>query len=463
MTRDYDAFLRAKALKSPSASVPHGDTHPALFAYQAAIVRWALAKGRAALFCGTGSGKTFMQLEWARHVALTGGRVLLLAPLAVAHQTVAEADRFGISAVYAKTPADAGDCPIVVTNYERLAAFLPWSGVGVVLDESSILKAYDGKTRMLIIDAFKDTPYRLACTATPAPNDYMELGNHAQFLGVMTREEMLSMFFTHDGGDTSKWRLKGHAEREYWRWVCGWALLMRRPSDIGFSDAGFELPPLRFHEHVVRSTSSEEAHKRGLLFDLEARTLSERRDARRASLDARVKLAADIVASKPGVPWLVWCGLNAEGDALEAAIPNSAQVAGADEAEDKIERMLAFARGELRCLVSKSSIFGFGVNLQACADMVFVGLSDSFEEMFQSVRRCWRYGQKNEVTVHVVIGEAEGAVLRNIQRKESDFEKMADEMVKNMIGFQDVRATVRDTSDYKAKAAKVPAWLGGAR
>lgn len=462
--RDYGEFLKAKALTTPSASIPHGELHPSLFPQQRAIVEWALAKGRAALFCGTGFGKTLMQLEWARHVTIaTGGRVLVLAPLAVAHQTVAEAKRFGIEAVYARTPEEIGDSKIAVTNYERLEKFIDCAWAGVVPDESSILKSMDGRTRTVMIESFKDTPFKLPCTATPAPNDFMELGNHSEFLGVMSRSEMLATFFTHDGGDTAKWRLKGHAERVFWQWLCGWSVLVRRPSDIGFPDAGFELPPLHMHEHVVRTTSVEVAHKRGLLFDLEAQTLSDRRDARRASTPERVRLAAEIVASKPDVPWLVWCGLNAEGDALEQAIPGAIQIAGADDVEEKIERMMQFARGELHCLVTKASIFGAGVNLQTCANMVFVGLSDSFEEIFQAVRRCWRFGQKNPVNVHIVISEAEGAVLRNIQRKEKDFDRMAEEMVKNMAELQGVRATVNQRSTYApAVPFSAPQWLSGA-
>lgn len=460
MSRSYDEFLRAKALSSPSAHIEHGDMHPDLFEYQASIVRWALAKGRAAIFADCGLGKTLMQLAWA-HEVTKQGQVLLLAPLAVAHQTVAEASRFGIDATYARNPSEAGDCKIVVTNYERLESFLPWCGAGVVLDESSILKAYDGKTRTMIIEAFSRTPYRLACTATPAPNDFMELGNHSQFLGVMTREEMLAMFFTHDGGDTAKWRLKGHAEREFWRWVCGWSVMVRKPSDLGFSDDGFTLPPLSLHEHVVRSTSSADAFKRGLLFDLEAQTLQERRDARRASMPARVRLASDIVAQRPDESWLVWCNLNAEGDALTAAIDGAVQVAGADDNDAKSERMLSFARGDTRVMVSKPSICGFGMNFQACSNVVFVGLSDSYEELYQAVRRCWRFGQKRAVDVHLVIGEAEGAVLKNIQRKEADAKRLAEEMVKNMIGMQDARATVRDSAAYHHDPIVLPDWLRG--
>ncbi len=453
----YDDFLRAKALRTPSVGFDPGFQRGALFPFQRAIVAWALKKGRAAVFADCGLGKTFMQLDWAEKVAThAGGQVLLLAPLAVAHQTVREAERFGIKAAYATAPGDT-DAPIVVTNYERLQAFLPWDGAGVVLDESSILKAYDGKTRTLIIESFKDTPYRLECTATPAPNDYMEIGNHAQFLGVMSREEMLAMFFTHDGGDTQTWRLKGHARAEFWRWVCEWSVMVRKPSDLGFSDHGFDLPPLRWHEHVVKHTD-EHARARGLLFNMEARTLEERREARKASLAERVERVAELVAAEPHRSWLLWCNLNAEGDALEAAIPGAVQVAGSDDDDVKTARMLAFAEGSARVLVSKPSIAGWGMNWQHCDRVAFVGLSDSFEELYQAVRRCWRFGQRNEVHAHIVIGEAEGATLANIKRKEQDAAAMAAEMVKNMSGIQGAAATERTVADYKTAKSTGGGW-----
>jgi DNA modification methylase len=448
----YSQFIAGKSLNTPSAPIPHGEIAGPLFPFQRRIVTWALDKGRAAIFADCGMGKTLMQLTWAAHC----DRTLLLAPLAVAHQTVAEAKRFGIDAEYARDPSEAKS-RIVVTNYERLEKFLPWSGDAVVLDESSILKAYDGKTRTMIIDAFSRTPHRLACTATPAPNDFMELGNHAQFLGVMTREEMLAMYFTHDGGDTSKWRLKGHAEHDFWRWICGWAVTVRKPSDIGFSDDGFVLPELRFHEHVVKS-DAKTAFDRGLLFDLEAKTLQERRAARKGSLSSRVKIAADIVSARPDEPWLVWCNLNDEGDALESSIPGAVQVAGSDDIETKTQRLGDFTSGAARVLVSKPSIAGWGMNWQHCRNVVFVGLSDSFEELYQAVRRCWRFGQKRDVNVHVVIGEAEGAVLRNIQRKEADAQRLGEEMVRHMSDLQKAEATERDSATYERSTSSANGW-----
>lgn len=461
---DYEQFIASKFSWSKNVGIDasHESLPSGLFPFQRDVVRWALARGRAALFEDCGMGKSFQQLAWASIVAsASSGRVLIVAPLAVALQTVREGERFGIACEYAKSPDDATDgASIIVTNYERLEKFLPWTGVGVVLDESSILKAYDGKTRSLIISAFKDTPFRLACTATPAPNDYMELGNHAEFLGVMRREEMLATYFTHDGGDTAKWRLKGHAERLFWQWVCSWAVMLRKPSDLGHDDGAFTLPPLEFHQHVV-TVDHRTAYQSGTLFKLEANTLKERRDARRASINERVTLAAEIVAKEPNESFLIWCNLNSEGDALEDAIPGAVQVSGADDVDIKTKCAIDFAEGRIRVLISKPSIFGFGLNFQSCARVLFVGLSDSYEDLYQAVRRCWRFGQKRPVDCHLIISELEGAVLSNIRRKESDAERMAVEMVANMASLQTVTSQTR--SRYlPSTSLATPSWMGSA-
>lgn len=461
---NYQEFIDSKshATKPVGINVHPNNLHDGLFPFQRDVVRWALARGRAALFEDCGMGKSIQQLVWADVVSrLSHGQVLILAPLAVALQTVREGARFGIACQYAKTPADVAiDARIVITNYERLEAFLPWAGVGVVIDESSILKAYDGKTRSLIIGAFKNTPFRLACTATPAPNDYMELGNHAEFLGIMRREEMLATYFTHDGGDTAKWRLKGHAEKLFWQWVCSWAVMLRKPSDLGHDDGAFKLPPLEFHQHVV-GVDHRTAHQSGALFKLEANTLQERRDARRASISERVRLAAEVVEREPSESFLIWCNLNSEGDALASAIPGAVQVAGADDVDVKTQRALDFAEGRTRVLISKPSIFGFGLNFQACARVIFVGLSDSYEELYQAVRRCWRFGQNRPVDCHIIISELEGAVLANIRRKEADAERMATEMVQNMSSLQTATTSIR--SHYlPAASITTPSWLRSA-
>lgn len=426
---DYAEFLTNKRITVAPSGFDAGPLNPMLFQFQHDITHWSLRRGKAAIFADCGTGKTPMQLVWAEQVARRMNKpVIILAPLAVSHQTVREAQKFGIEASVAITSADIKSAGIYVTNYEKLHHFDPLMFGGVVLDESSILKSYSGATRNALVESFAATPMRLCATATPAPNDYMELGNHSEFLSVLTRTEMLSTFFVHDGGDTSKWRLKGHAEDEHWKWVCGWAVMLRKPSDLGYSDDGFALPPLNLVHHVVKSNKQPD----GFLFTVEANTLTERRSARRDSLRERVEMAAEIVATKPNEPWMVWCDLNAEADLAEQLIPDALQVSGSQKDEVKEERMLGFAAGDLRVLVSKPSIAGYGMNWQHCANVVYVGLSDSYEKFYQSIRRFWRFGQRQQVNCHVVTAEAEGAVVRNIERKEADAMNMAREMVKHM-------------------------------
>ncbi len=424
----YQEFLAGKRKVHASQGVEYPDPHHELFDWQADVVRWALRKGRAAIFADCGLGKTFQQLEWAARVP---GDVLLLAPLAVGHQTESEAARFGIDAKVSRDGRRSAK--VTIANYERLHLFDPGQFAGVVLDESSILKSMDGATKNRLISAFSATPYRLACTATPAPNDHMELGNHAAFLGVSTMAEMLATYFCHDGGETSVWRLKGHAVADFWSWVASWAVMIRRPSDIGHDDAGYELPPLDIRVHEVQSGIVRE----GELFGMPVLALDEQRKARRATLAARVACAADIANSADGQV-LVWCELNDESDALESAIAGSISVSGADTDEAKSSRMLDFARGDARCLVTKPKIAGFGMNWQGCAEMVFVGLSHSYEQFYQAVRRCWRFGQTRPVVVHIVTSDAERAILENIQDKQA----AADDMAARMVGM--MQGTMRE-------------------
>jgi hypothetical protein len=419
--------------------------------FQRDITRWALRRGRACVFADCGLGKTLIQLEYARHVP---GRVLILAPLAVSGQTVREAEKFGIAGVkYIR--ADDGQTPIVVTNYEMLDRFRPEDFAGVVLDESSILKSYDGAFRKQVIESFASTPFRLACTATPAPNDLMELTNHAEFVGAMTRAEMLAMFFVHDGGDTAKWRLKGHAESDFWKWVASWAVMLRRPSDLGYPDNGFVLPPCRV-EQITVSVDSDGLH----LFPMHANTLSERLAARRSSVTDRVAAAAKIVIASDE-QFLVWCNLNTESAALAAAIPGAVEVKGSDSADHKESSALLFQRGEIRVLVSKPSIFGWGMNWQNCHNAVFVGLSDSWEQYYQAVRRIWRFGQQHEVNVYIVTAETEGAVVANINRKERDAARMAEGMVEHMKDLNSATihgGTMRSTAEYARDVAEGDGW-----
>jgi DNA modification methylase len=426
----YRNFLASKKA-APVASgfvVDASSLNPYLFDWQAQVVRWALRKGRAALFEDCGLGKTLQQLEWSFQVCKhTGGNVLILAPLSVADQTRSEADKFGIAAAVCRSQADIVP-GINITNYEMLAHFEPDSFVGVVLDESSILKSYDGKTRKQITYAFAKTPYRLACSATPAPNDHMELGTHAEFLGAMTRVEMLSMFFVHDGGNTSKWRLKGHAEKVFWRdFVCSWAVCIRKPGDIGYSDEGYILPELIRHEHVVELSQNIG----GLLFTPDRLTLAERRDVRRISIDARVAKCAALVNGSTE-QWIVWCDLNDESTALAKAIPDAVEVSGPDTVAHKRQTALDFIAGKIRVVVTKGSIWGFGMNLQNCWNLAKVGLSDSFEKVYQIDRRCWRFGQTHAVNAHLIVSDGDGPVVRNIAAKETEFHKMIEGMVGHM-------------------------------
>jgi len=331
----------------------------------------------------------------------------------------------------------------------------------LLVHNSSILKSYDGKTRTQIVESFRHTPYKLACTATPAPNDHEELGNHAEFLGVMSRTEMLASFFCHDGGETQVWRLKGHAEGIFWAWVASWAVSLRSPADLGYEAAGFALPGLVMHRHLLPLDGFSNA--RGLLFETgDGFGLSERREARRASLAARVAKVAALVAAEPSEPWLIWCGLNAEGDAITKAIADAVQVAGADSAEDKTARMLGFSDGAVRVLVTKAGIAGFGMNWQHCARMIFAGMDDSYESFYQAVRRCYRFGQTREVQVHIVASEPEGIVIDNVLRKEREHMKMLGAMAEHarQVQIANVRGAQRETDPYRPSVKMtLPAWI----
>lgn len=456
---DYAEFLASKQTLVKSSGFVPDQLSPMLFEFQRDIDRWSLERGRTAIFADCGLGKTPMQLQWAESVVRALDRpVLILAPLAVSKQTEREGKKFGIPVTVAASDMDVRKHGIYVTNYEKLQHFDPSRFGGVVLDESSILKSFTGATRNLLIQKFHSTPMKLCCTATPAPNDFMELGNHSEFLGVLTRTEMLSTFFVHDGGGTAKWRLKGHAEEEYWKWLCQWAVMIRKPSDLGYSDEGFELPPLNLHHHVVRSNAKPD----GFLFQVEAQSLIERRQVRRGSLRERVEKCAEIVASEPNEPWLVWCDLNDEGNLLTEMIPDAVQVAGADKSEDKESRMLGFSDGSIRVLVSKAKIAGWGMNWQHCPNIVYAGLSDSYEAFYQTVRRCWRFGQTKEVNCYIVTSDAEGAVVRNIERKEKDAMRMAREMVKHMSVYNTEaihRQTVRTADVYQTRVESGDGWV----
>jgi superfamily II DNA or RNA helicase len=457
MTEEYEAWIAGRSDVRTFVGIDHGPIGDHLFGHQRDLVAWALRRGRAAIFADTGLGKTAMQVEWARHIVASGGRVLILAPLAVAEQTVREAARFGVAAAYRRR--DEGDA-VTVANYEMLEHFDPSAFAGVVLDESSILKSYTGSTRTAIIEAFRDTPYRLACTATPAPNDFTELGNHAEFLGVKSRVEMLAEYFVHDGGSTQDWRVKGHAVVPFWRWVASWGAVIRMPSDLGYSDDGFTLPPLRMHEHVVRM-GHEDAHAAGLLFAAQAVSLQDQRAVRRGTTDTRAQIVAEVAGAHDGSV-IVWCELNAEADAVTAAIPGAVQVAGADSIERKVDVLTRFAAGDVRVLVTKPSIAGFGMNWQHCHKMIFAGVSHSYEQTYQAIRRCWRFGQRSPVDVHMVRADTEQAVVENYRRKEADAARMSAEMSAHVreVVVANVRGGGREWNPYNpSKPAEIPSWL----
>jgi hypothetical protein len=424
-----------------------------LFDYQQHLVEWACRKGRAAIFADCGMGKTPMQLVWAQNVVKeTGKPVLIATPLAVSYQTVAEANRFGIEA----ERSSDGSIPavITVTNYERLHRFDQSKFGGMVCDESSILKNFDGSTKALVTEFMRLLPYRLLCTATAAPNDYHELGTSSEALGYLGYQDMLSRFFKEDvikdylGWGRKAYRFRGHAEEPFWRWVCSWARACRKPSDLGYDDGKLTLPPLREHEVVVQSSKT----RPGMLFSLPAGTLQEQRQERRITLEDRCESASEIVEQNDG-PSVIWCHLNDEADMLEKSIKDCRQVSGSQSEEEKEELLLAFQGGQLKRLVTKPKIGCFGLNWQHCNNVVTFA-SHSWEQYYQAVRRCWRFGQQSPVDVHVIATEGEIGVLANLRRKSDAAERMFESLVRHM---GDALAV-----DHKRKFSqeeRVPSWL----
>lgn len=450
---DYKAFLENKTVvsKDTGFTIKREDLNSNLFEYQKDIVVWSLKKGKSAIFADCGLGKSLMQLEWSNKVhEKTNGPILILAPLAVTEQTYREGIKFRINSKVVECQEDIIN-GINITNYEKLDKFDTSVFKGIVLDESSILKSFTGKVRNQIIDNFKNTPYKLACTATPAPNDYMELGNHSEFLGVMSRSEMLAMYFVHDGGDTSKWRLKGHATDVFWQWMSSWAVVITNPKDLDYEVDGYDLPELKINEIVVGGNEPV----------VEKLTLTQRRQVRKESLNERCRAAADLV-NNSDENWLVWCNLNDESKLLHELINESVEVKGSDKAKHKTESSISFASGDIKCLVSKPLIFGMGLNFQKCHNMIFVGLSDSYEQYYQAVRRCWRFGQEHEVNVYIVISAKEGCVKENIERKQKDADIMQQEMLKytKEITKENIKATCRINTPYNNNVEMVlPKWV----
>ena len=457
----YQEFVARKLETIAPAGLEAPYTLPeSLFPMQHDLVAWALKRGRAAIFADTGLGKSRMQIAWASEVhRRTGGDVLILAPLAVAAQTVGEALAIGVTITHCRELDDVRP-GLNITNYDRLHKFDCSRFIAVVLDESSCIKHHTAKTFDLLVDAFKATPYRLCATATPAPNDWTELGTHAEFLGICSRSEMLAEFFVHDGGETQTWRLKGHARHMFWQWVSKWGACVRSPADLGYDASNYDLPPLHEVEHLVDVDDSELIED-GMMFALEASTMTERRAAKRLSLEARVAALAELV-NADSEPWIIWGELNAETQALAAQIPGSVEIAGPDHADLKEQRLADFAAGRIRVLITKPSIAGWGLNWQHCARMAFVGVTDSFESYYQAVRRCYRFGQKREVYIHLFSSKLEGAVLANLRRKEQAAIAMGESLAAETSAA--VRSAIggnqRQTNDYNAqRAVKAPSWL----
>jgi DNA modification methylase len=455
MGESYSEFLRSKAFTVPESGKKPARCHKSLFDFQNAIVDWAVRRGRAAVFADCGLGKTRIQLEWARQMG--PNRTLIVAPLAVADQTISEAREIGQRVSYCTAPPDLPG--IWITNYERLRGFVGSEWDAIVLDESSILKSIDGKTRTMLLQKFKHIPYRLCCTATPAPNDLSELGNHADFLGIMTQSEMLSSFFVNDSMSSGYrgWRLKRHAQELFWQWLVSWSLYVRRPSDLGFEDGRFELPKLDVRQVVVESQYVPE----GMLFNVgPPKGIQGRSAVRQKTIEARVETLRRIVEERPG-HWIIWCALNAEGRSMAAGVgDDAALIEGSDPPEKRLETHRDWIEGRRRVLITKPSIFGWGMNWQHCHQVAFLGIGDSYESYYQAVRRCWRFGQTREVTVDLVVSDAEVGVLENVISKEREAERLCQGIVDSMrdLEIESVRGATRKEDQYMVKNDSGKGW-----
>lgn len=451
---DYIQFLEKKKAPIQVKGFDATWIPDTLYPFQAEAVKIACHRGRNAMFEDCGMGKTLQQLVWAENVRQhTNKPILIVAPLAVAKQTANEStEKLGMDVSIVRQQSDCGS-GLNICNYEMLHHFDPTQFGGLVLDESGILKGYEGKFRQFVTDFAKQIDYRLPCTATPAPNDLVELINHAEFLSILRGKEAIAMFFTQDGNTTHSWRLKGHARTPFWRWVAGWAVALQKPSDLGFDDDGFNLPELRVHQHTVGGHITQD-----YLIPLQAHTMDERRQARKESINDRVARVAEI-ANSTNESVLVWCDLNAESDALRKAIPDAVEVRGSDSVETKISRLTGFSDGVHRVLVTKPSIAGWGMNWQHCGIQCFTGLSDSFEQFYQAVRRCWRYGRTLPVDVHIVCAETEGAVVENINRKERESHEMMRQIVAHMrdVWINDAKRNIYSDSQQ----IEIPSWIRG--
>lgn len=454
VSSDYREFLSSKKLVVPSCGVevPAEDLHSSLFPFQKDLVRWSLRKGRAALFTGTGTGKTRMGLDWARHAAT---RTLMLAPLVVARQTVKEAARLGIPAVYCRSQSDAPPTGTTVTNFEMLHHFDPTAYGAVVIDESSCLKDFTTATRNTLIAVFRDTPMRLCLTATPAPNAIDEIGNHAEFLGVMTRSEMIAAFFVNRSAGKDL-QLKRHGRDHFYRWLASWGMSLTKPSDIGYSNEGYELPELSIVPHFLETDYTPE----GRLFAERLQGVTETASVRRQTIAARTAAAAALIEAEHNEPWIAWCGMNDEADRMTALIPGAVNVEGKQTPDQKADLIEQFVDGKVRVLVTKCEVAGFGMNLQHCARMVFVGMGHSYEKYYQAIRRCWRFGQSRPVKAHIVLTEPERCIYETVIEKEREAELTVRELVKHVAAFEQAElGQTRRTEKEQLRRMDLPAWL----
>lgn len=440
----YTELLKTKKIvfDNKGLEIDKKHIHPLLFDFQKDLVKWALKKGRAAIFADTGLGKTFMQLEWAR---LIGKNALIVAPLSIAKQTEQEAQKIDLEINYVRS-MDAVKPGINITNYEMIEHFEPDAFEAIILDESSILKSLNGKTKKKLIEMFNDTRYKLCCTATPAPNDIAEMANHAEFLGIMSRQEMLSAFFVHD----TEWRLKKHAQEPFYRWLASWGMAVKTPSNLGYSDEGYILPELNIKPAFVKSDYQPEEQ----LFFTGIKGISDRSNIRKSTVDARVDKVAEMVNSS-NEQWIVWCGLNQEANKVHNLIPDSVNVQGSDSSDKKLQELQDFQSGKIRVLITKPKIAGFGMNFQNSHNMAFVGLNDSWESYYQCIRRSYRFGQKHPVNVHIVLADIEEAIYNNIMNKEEVAREMTDSLIKNVAEYEkDSISDVAKEWDYKTNTVE---------
>ena len=459
---DYAAFLERKLrIQQPTGfDVEPEHLCPALFDWQKDIARWCCQVGRVGAFLDTGLGKSLIALAWGEQIVKQFGNVLILTPLAVAQQFRREAEKFsvGVDVTVCRENSDVRP-GINVTNYERLEKFDLTQFVAVNTDEGSIMKSHTGKTRQALIDKFAGYRFRMSATATPSPNDHVELGNQSEFLGVMPRLEMLSNFFVHDSGKTQDWRLKGHGVDDFWRWVSSWAACVTHPRDLGYEDDRYTLPPLDKQIHVVECDECQPPG--GFLFHTGGVSATAIHGEKRVTAAVRAAKVAELVASDPDEPWLIWCDTNYEADELTRRIPDAVEIRGNDKTEVKEEWLLAFGGGSIKRLVTKPEIAGHGLNWQHCARMAFVGMSFSFERTYQATRRCWRFGQARPVQCHMITSEAEGHVLKSLQAKEGAFLKM-QQALRDAIGEHQMnslygRHELRRISG--TQAIRIPSWL----